>query len=93
MSRAARNAAALALALAAAPPLAADPPQSACADRLDATLADMLTRPLLKEEHATALMWLRMDAEQALAQGNDAECLDLIATVETLLGITPDQSD
>lgn len=76
------------LALAAVVALAA-PAQAEgdCAARLEATLQAMLDRPLLKEEHATGLMWLRMDAEEALAEGDVATCLDLVRQVEALLGI------
>lgn len=57
-----------------------------CALRLDQTLAVMQDRPLQKEEHATALMWLRMDAQEAIAAGNEIECMAKVAVVERLLG-------
>lgn len=60
---------------------------SSCASRLDRTLAVMQDRPLLKEEHATALMWLRMDAREAITRGDEAECVAKVAVAETLLSI------
>lgn len=61
-----------------------------CAERLERTLVAMQDRPLLKEEHATALMWLRMDAAEAQAAGDDATCLAKVAVAEILLGIEAD---
>lgn len=60
--------------------------EAACAERLEATLHDMQTRALLKEEHATALMWLRMDAEEALEDGDADLCHAKLDTVDLLLG-------
>lgn len=62
-----------------------------CMDRLAQTLASMQSRPLLKEEHATALMWLRMDAAEAAAEGDEEGCLAKATVVENLLGISTDQ--
>lgn len=59
-----------------------------CTARLERTLAEMQSRPLLKEEHATALMWLRMDAEEALENQDELTCLRHVAIVETLLGLS-----
>lgn len=61
-----------------------------CAERLDRTLVAMQERPLLKEEHATALMWLRMDAAEAAAAGDEAACLAQVAVAEVLLGLDGD---
>ena len=58
-----------------------------CADRLERSLAEMRGRPLLKEEHATALMWLRMDAAEAAAVGDEDGCLETVAVAEALLGL------
>lgn len=60
-----------------------------CAERLERTLAAMQARPLLKEEHATALMWLRMDAAEAAAAGDQAGCVTKIVVIENLLGMVP----
>jgi hypothetical protein len=61
-----------------------------CVDRLAQTLDSMRSGPLLKEEHATALMWLRMDAAEAAAAGDEQECLVRVAIVEDLLGLPAD---
>ena len=66
----------------------ADSETNGCMDRLERTLASMHSRPLLKEEHATALMWLRMDAAEAAAAGDEEGCLDRTTVVEDLLGIS-----
>lgn len=47
----------------------------ACEALLDRTRAAMEARPPLKEELATGLMWIRMDAEEALAAGDAETCL------------------
>ncbi len=66
---------------------------SGCEMRLEQTLAVMQDRSLLKEEHATALMWLRMDAQTAITQGDEQECLANVVITERLLGIeTPEKS-
>lgn len=62
--------------------------EAGCADRLDRTLTHMQERPLLKEEHATALMWLRMDAENAVAPGDERLCVEKVLVIERLLGLT-----
>ena len=54
--------------------------------QLAQTLAAMEARPLMKEEQATALMWLRLDAAAAAADGDAATCLAHMAVVESLLG-------
>lgn len=59
-----------------------------CDMRLAQTLVAMEARPLMKEEHATALMWLRLDAEEAAAAGDEATCLAHVAVVELLLGLS-----
>lgn len=61
-------------------------PTSDCAMQLAQTLAAMEARPLMKEEQATALMWLRLDAADAAADGDEATCLEHMAVVESLLG-------
>ncbi|MFT7253407.1 MAG: hypothetical protein ACI81Q_000821 [Paracoccaceae bacterium] len=58
-----------------------------CTSRLAQTFVVMQERPLLKEEHATALMWLRLDAAEADAVGDEAGCLDKVVVAETLLGL------
>ena len=58
-----------------------------CADRLERTLQEMERRPLLKEEHATALMWLRLDAQKALAEGDTETCEEKVRVVEALIGL------
>jgi len=70
----------------------AETTQDSCATRLDHTLVAMQERPFLKEEHATALMWLRMDAAEADAAGDEAGCLEMVAVVETLLGLQPKEN-
>ena len=59
-------------------------PTSDCAMQLAQTLAAMEARPLMKEEQATALMWLRLDA--AAADGDESACLAHMTVVESLLG-------
>ncbi|MEM6889422.1 MAG: hypothetical protein AAF636_14925 [Pseudomonadota bacterium] len=60
-----------------------------CTDRLARSLAEMERRPLLKEELATGLMWLRLDAETARDAGDTETCLEKAEIVETILGIGP----
>jgi len=60
-----------------------------CAARLAATLAVMEARAPLKDEVATALMWMRLDAERALAKGDLAACRAEVAVVEDVLGMEP----
>lgn len=47
----------------------------ACRALLARTRAAMEARPPLKEELATGLMWIRMDADRALAADDAATCL------------------
>ena len=61
-------------------------PTWGCAMQLAQTLAAIEVRPLMTEELATALMWLRLDAADAAADGDEATCLELMAVVEALLG-------
>ena len=63
-----------------------------CEARLARSLAVMQERPLLKEEHATALMWLRLDARDALNAGDASLCLRTMETVETLLQMDDDDT-
>ena len=58
-----------------------------CAAGLDATLTVMEGAPLMKEEVATALMWLRLDAKRDLARGDAERCLARLAVVENILGV------
>jgi hypothetical protein len=58
-----------------------------CRSRLDVTLAVMETIPVLKEELATGIMWMRLKAEQALDAGRVEECHVEISRVEGLLGL------
>ena len=61
----------------------------ACAARLVRTLAEMEARPLLKEELATGLMWIRLDAQTALEAGDAETCLQQVRLVEKILGLEP----
>ena len=67
-------------------PAVADP-TAECTERLAQTLIVMDERAPLKGELATGIMWLRLDAEDALAKGDTATCLANVAVVETLLGL------
>lgn len=58
-----------------------------CAERLARSLAVLEDRSPLKEEHATGIMWLRLDAELALQAGDIETCEANLAQVELLLGI------
>lgn len=60
---------------------------AACAEGLARTLEVMEAKPLMKEEEATGLMWLRLDASVALDHGDVATCLEKLAAVERVLGI------
>ena len=60
---------------------------AACEARLARTLAEMEARPLLKEELATGLMWLRLDAQTALDRGDAQLCLEGVRVVEQILGL------
>ena len=83
-----RAAVLLALALGATP-LPAPAGDADCAARLAATLAVMEARAPLKDEVATALMWMRLDAEAALAAGDEAACRAQVAVVEDVLLMEP----
>lgn len=61
----------------------------ACAASLARSLAAMETSPLMKEEVATGLMWLRLDAEKALSNGDAPGCLERALVVENILGLSP----
>lgn len=58
-----------------------------CAARLARTLAILEERSPLKEEHATGIMWLRLDAELALKAGDIDTCEANLTQVELLLGV------
>lgn len=60
-----------------------------CAERLARSLTVLEQRSLLKEEHATGVMWLRLDAELALQAGDVDRCRANLTKVELLLGMTP----
>jgi hypothetical protein len=64
-----------------------------CAAGLDRTLAVMEARPLMKEEEATGLMWLRLDAQVALERGDVETCLEKLGTVEIILGVAKDDAE
>lgn len=90
MTRPALLGAAVALGMAATTAMAQAPgTPGECAARLDRTLAEMESRPLLKEELATGLMWIRLDARTALDEGDVEGCLGRVRTVEQILGLTP----
>jgi hypothetical protein len=59
---------------------------AACRELLDRTLTVMETRAALKEEFATGLMWLRLDALKALEAGDLQGCLERALRVAALLG-------
>ena len=65
------------------------PSAADCTRRLDRSLAEMERRPLLKEELATGLMWLRLDAETARDAGDVGTCHAKAAKAEAILGIGP----
>ncbi len=62
-------------------------PAEACHARLEASLEEMESRPILKEEQATGLMWLRMDATRALSEGKPQVCHDLMDRVDLILNV------
>ena len=58
-----------------------------CRRLLDSTLAAMQARPALKEEFATGLMWLRLDALNALEAGDPEGCLERAQRAADLLRV------
>jgi hypothetical protein len=58
-----------------------------CRRLLDGTLAAMHARPALKEEFATGLMWLRLDALNALEAGDLEGCLERARRAADLLKV------
>lgn len=56
-----------------------------CRELLAETLSFMEQRPVLKEELATGLMWMRQDAQAAQAAGDEARCVTLLIQVKELL--------
>ena len=58
-----------------------------CRQLLDSTLAAMHARPTLKEEFATGLMWLRLDALKALEAGDPEGCLERARRAANLLKV------
>ena len=71
-----------------APPVLADEDKPAvlCSDLLAETLKEMEIRPVLKEEFATGLMWMRVEAQQAHSLGDETRCIDLVSEARKLLG-------
>ena len=61
---------------------------SECEDRLVRTLEVLDRTSPLKGELATGIMWLRLDAEEALGEGDIETCLKNVAIVEDLLGLS-----
>lgn len=57
-----------------------------CRDLLAETLGIMRDRPVMKEELATGIMWMRRDAERAWAAGDEARCVALLIQVREFLG-------
>lgn len=70
--------------------VSADSSTPDCGARLDRALGVMESRAPMKDEVATALMWLRMDAAEALEAGDTATCEDKVSVVENILNISPD---
>lgn len=62
-------------------------PSVECPLLLDRTLATMEAGPLLKEEFATGLMWLRLDAQEALEAGDAATCFELARRAAALVKV------
>jgi len=89
--RAAMLALTVALPLPVATHAAAEGTAAECAARLDRTLQVMQQRAPMKDEVATGLMWLRMDAEDALRAGDPAGCLARVATVEQVLNMATEE--
>jgi len=56
-----------------------------CRVRLAQSLSVMEAAPLMKEEKATGLMWLRLDAQHALEQGAVELCHKKLEAVEAIL--------
>jgi hypothetical protein len=56
-----------------------------CAERLDAVAETLADGPLLKEELATGLMWMRLDAAEAESRGDEEACLALAERIEMLI--------
>jgi hypothetical protein len=52
------------------------------------TLQEMESRPVLKEEFATGLMWIREEAQQAHSHGDESRCIGLLREARKLLGPT-----
>lgn len=65
----------------------ADQAAQACRKMLERTLVAMNARPPLKEELATGLMWLRLDATKALEAGDVETCLGLARRAAALLQV------
>ena len=65
----------------------ADQAAQACREMLDRTLVAMNAGPPLKEELATGLMWLRLDATKALEAGDAETCLGLARRAAALLQV------
>lgn len=63
-----------------------------CVVRLDRTLEVMERRAPMKDEVATALMWLRMDAAEAIETGDITTCAEKLSVIENILNIASDTS-
>ena len=70
-----------------APPVLADEDEAAadCSELLVETLQEMESRPVLKEEFATGLMWMRVEAQQAHSLGDESRCIGLLSEARRLL--------
>ena len=62
-------------------------PAVECRNLLDRTLAEMKARPTLKEEFATGVMWVRLDALKALQAGDVETCLERARRVAALVKV------
>ena len=61
-------------------------PAGRCSKLLAETLKEMEGRPVLKEELATGLMWMRMEAQEAHSLGDEPRCIGLLSEARKLLG-------
>lgn len=80
---------ALTLMAAALPAVAAAGARADCGAGLDRALQVMESRAPMKDEVATALMWLRLDAAAAIEAGDVATCRKKLAVIENVLNIEP----
>ena len=80
---------ALALVVAALPAVAAAGARTDCRASLDRALRVMERRAPMKDEVATALMWLRLDAAAAMEAGDVATCRKKLLDIENILNVGP----